>query len=135
MNKPICKVLIGMPCSGKSTWAEKQGIPIISCDRIRQEFNTNYNPKIENQVWEIFYGRLASFKEDFIIDNTNCKQSYINKIKSVLKDKFEIEYIWFDVPLWKAKYRNIIRYLKTGKWIPIKVLENMYKNYKNLKND
>jgi len=38
----------------------------------------------------------------------------------------------FDIPLWKAHYRNIMRYLKTGKWIPIKVMNSMYKNYKNL---
>lgn len=45
------------------------------------------------------------------------------------------EYIWFDISLWKAYYRNIVRYLVSGKWIPLKVLNSMFVNYNKLKKE
>jgi len=131
---PKCYILIGMPTSGKSTWAKKQGLPIISCDEIRKEFGTNYDPEQEKMVWDCFYKRLPLFTKSFIVDNTNSKSGYINKIKECLGKDFEIEYVWFDIPLWKAYYRNVVRYLIQGKWIPFKVLDSMYNNYNKLKN-
>jgi hypothetical protein len=86
---PKCIILSGAPLSGKSTWAEKQKLSIISCDKLRLEkFDDKYvyDPKAEKEIWEDFYFRVGKFKEDFIVDNTNCKQGYINKIKSSLSD-------------------------------------------------
>lgn len=128
-------ILIGIPTSGKSTWAKKQNLPIISCDEIRKEFGTNYDPKLEKLVWDCFYRRISEMKEDFIIDNTNCKIGYINKIKETIGKDFKIEYIWFSISLWKAFLRNIIRYFKEDKWIPIDVLKNMFKNFNKLKKE
>ena len=68
---------------------------------------------------------------DFIIDNTNCKNSYIQKIINSLNPNYiwDVEIKKFDVPLWKAYYRNIIRYMKTGKFIPLQTIKNFKKNY------
>lgn len=133
---PKCYILIGMPTSGKSTWAKKQGLPIISCDQIRKTNNYNFHTQTtEKLVWEEFYMRLPLFTKSFIVDNTNCKLTYINKIKGCLGKDFEIEYIWFDISLWKAYYRNIVRYLVSGKWIPLKVLNSMFVNYNKLKKE
>jgi len=129
------KLLIGISTSGKSTWARKQNLLIISCDEIRKEFGTNYDPKLEELVWDCVYRRNSEMQEDFIIDNTNCKLGYINKIKENLGKDFKIEYIWFSIPLWKAFLRNIIRYFKEDKWIPIEVLKNMFKNFNKLKKE
>jgi len=121
-------ILSGIPCSGKSTFAKKCGFPVISCDEIRKEI------KEEKLVWRRFYRELNYLNTNICIDNTNCKQEYINKIKENLNKNvnWDIEIKRFDISLWKAHYRNIIRYLKTGKWIPIKVMNSMYKNYNNL---
>lgn len=54
----VVKILIGIPTSGKSTWAKKQNLPIISCDNIREEFKINYNPELEELVWDCFYKRI-----------------------------------------------------------------------------
>lgn len=132
-----CKILIGIPCSSKSTWARKQGIPILSCDEIRKELSNgyyNYGNK-EKLVWETFYHRLSQVNTDIIIDNTNCRLVYINKIKEILGSSWEFEYIWFDIPLWKAIYRNYRRWFLEDKYVPIKVLRNMKSNYEKLKND
>jgi predicted kinase len=136
MNKQVkCYILSGAPLSGKSTWAKKQGIPILSCDRLRLEYSGGkyiFDPQMEKDIWEDFYFRLGTYKHDFIIDNTNCKEKYINKIKECLNSKYEIEIIKFEASLWLSYFRNIKRWLFTGKWIPFKVIKNMKKNYKKL---
>lgn len=125
---PKCIILSGIPCSGKSTFAKKCEFPVLSCDEIRLEL------KNEKLVWERFYRELNYLDTNICIDNTNCKQEYINKIKQNLNKNltWDIVIKKFDISLQKANYRNIIRFIKTGKWIPIKVLSNMYKNYNKL---
>jgi len=132
---PKCIILSGAPLSGKSTWAVKQKLPIISCDRLRLEYfggEYKFDPKIEKEIWEDFYYRLKLFSEDFIVDNTNCKLGYINKIKDNLYPDFEVEIVKFEVSLLKSYYRNIKRWIFTGKWIPFEVIKDMKKNYNKL---
>ena len=71
---------------------------------------------------------------DIIIDNTNCKYTYYIKIFTLIKDKsqWEVEVIKFNHSLWKLYLRNIIRYIKTGKFIPFKIIKIMKHNYNEL---
>lgn len=140
LEKPICIILIGIPTSGKSTWAKKQELPIISCDDIRWCFtlpNKPYNYLNENAVWSKFYYLLNNVENSFIIDNTNCKLSYLNEIEKHLNKNinFEIEYVIFKTTLSKAYFNNIKRFLFTGKWIPFKVINKMQFNFNYLMND
>ena len=132
---PKVYILSGAPLSGKSTWAAKQKLPILSCDKLRFEYfggEYKFDEKVEKEIWEDFYYRVGLFKEDFIIDNTNCKLGYINKIKENLPKNFEVEIKKFETSLLNSYYRNIKRWLFTGKWIPLDIIKNMKKNYKNL---
>lgn len=132
---PKCYILSGAPLSGKSTWAKKQNLPVLSCDRLRLEYSGGkyiFDPEIEKDVWEDFYFRLGTYRFDFIVDNTNCRLKYINKIKEKLHPSFEVEIVKFEISLIKSYYRNIKRWLFTGKWIPFKVIKNMKRNYKDL---
>lgn len=128
-------ILSGIPCSGKSTWARKQNLPILSCDTIRDEIKEGkkyfFNRVNEDITWSLFYLYVSEMDTDFIIDNTNCKNSYIQKIINSLNPNYiwDVEIKKFDVPLWKAYYRNIIRYMKTGKFIPLQTIKNFKKNY------
>jgi hypothetical protein len=110
-------------------------LPILSCDKLRFEYfggEYKFDEKVEKEIWEDFYYRVGLFKEDFIIDNTNCKLGYINKIKENLPKNFEVEIKKFETSLLNSYYRNIKRWLFTGKWIPLDIIKNMKKNYKNL---
>ena len=135
---PKCIILSGAPLSGKSTWAKKQGLPILSCDSIREDlfgYPYQFKPEREKEVWERFYNQVYLQTSDFIVDNTNCKESYINKIKENLTkdtDGWLVIIKQFEVSLWESYYRNVKRWLLTGKWIPFKVIKDMKKNYKNL---
>lgn len=137
-------ILVGPPCSGKSTWAKKflnYGITKncirVNRDELRIMFKGKYvsgNPLVENQVNEAFkaiaYNAYAN-NLNLIVDATHCKMKYINDIKNYLKDYKTIRYsyIVFSVPYWKQRVRNFFRYLKTGIWIPKEVSNNMNKNF------
>lgn len=132
---PKCYILSGAPLSGKSTWAAKQKLPILSCDRLRLEYSGGvykFDADLEKEIWDDFYQRIKSYKKDFIIDNTNCRLVYINKIKECLNKDFEIEIVKFETSLLNSYLRNIKRWMFTGKWIPLKVIKNMKNNYKKL---
>lgn len=139
-----CVILVGPPCAGKSTFASKQKYKIISCDKIRRFlFREPYifSDQNEQLVWEEFYNYLKyhiKYSRNIIIDNTNCRVKYINKIKDIIRESskfndYEIEYKYFDIPLWKLLFRNYIRYFKTKRWIPMKVIKNMKKNFDKIK--
>jgi len=138
--QPKCIILCGIPCSGKSTWSSQQeGYKILSRDDIREELNPGkykFDPRIEDRVTDIFNARLRFLTHNaafIILDNTHCKQKYIDQYRDKIPEYYSVEVKYFDIPLWKAKWRNIIRWIKTGKWIPMNVMNNMYKNYKKLK--
>jgi predicted kinase len=132
---PKCVILSGIPCSGKSTYIKKyvKNYWIVSCDDMRGK-NYKFSKENEDKIWNRFYDILNTAHTNIVIDNTNCKKVFINRIKQNLNPNlnWEIEIITFDINLFRAKIRNYFRYLKTGKYIPNTVMNNMYKNYNNL---
>ena len=53
-------VMVGVPGSGKSTWARANFRHIVSPDEIRlREFGVRFDPKIEAKVWRRAYTRVA----------------------------------------------------------------------------
>ena len=143
MNEPKqIIILCGIPCSGKSTFAKQQynfTTDIVSRDTIREKLAGKFykfSSRFEDLVTNNFNFTLKTLINDLtteviILDNTHCKEKYINEIiKKYSEHNIKIKF--FDISLWKAHHRNIIRYFKTGKWIPIKVINQMYKNYNKI---
>ncbi len=148
------RILVGIPCSGKSTYSRKEYLitgntQVISRDWIRENdsFFGLDNPYIyskynESKVTKI-YDRILNQYIDvhslnaeplftIILDNTHCKEKYIDEIITKYGNKCHIEIKFFEISLLKAHYRNIIRRFRTGKWIPIKVMNTMYKNFNKI---
>src|SRR5688572_5106373 len=89
-------ILVGIPCSGKSTWANKvkqelflkhgeAPVIYISRDQIRESLSNGkykFNSKTEEEVTKKFYGQLRNAsnldKAVIILDNTHVKTSYID---------------------------------------------------------
>lgn len=136
---PNCYILIGPPCSGKSSYTNKLTEEVLSCDSLRGLYFTKpykHTTLNEEFVWETFYNQIdvcVKLNSSFIVDNTNCRLKYINNIVNKLNVNYKVVYVWFDTPMWKLKLRNYKRWLFTGKWIPLKVLDSMQTNYKTLK--
>lgn len=145
---PTAIILCGVPTSGKSTWIRKNLAPtgemrnagtrytVLSRDYLREiTYGKNYKPssKSESHITEVFNRQVGIYIENnqsVVIDNTHAREKYL---KEIIKTFFDAGYIvkvkFFDIPLWKAYYRNIKRGLQTGKWIPVKVIKSMKESY------
>lgn len=94
-TKQTVVVLIGLPGSGKSTWASGQNATVISRDTIREELcmckpgeKIVGTPEQEAIVSELFDQRfVAALKaeENIIVDNINLKKSYRDHYKELAK--------------------------------------------------
>jgi predicted kinase len=156
-NHLVFIILVGMPCSGKSTWVMKNKdklideyeapIVVISRDIIRDKLfgkayssrnHNGYSEQNEKLVTQRYYKELSQAvalqHAIIILDNTHVKKGRINayftSFKSLIESGAATIYVkFFDVPLWKAKWRNYWREKSTTKWVPVPVLETMYNNY------
>lgn len=51
---PVLVLCVGLPRSGKSTWAREQGVPIVNPDAIRLALHgQTFRPEAEGMVWAI----------------------------------------------------------------------------------
>lgn len=124
MNKLI--ICVGISGSGKSTWStnyirENPNTLRINRDDIRKtlvgSLDGYYQRKDLNRIEchingleEDFFNSIIGLDKSIIIDNTNLKQSYLNRwIQLSQNTNYHIEYKLFDISLEKAIERVIIR--------------------------
>lgn len=138
------EILCGIPCSGKSTYTEHahrhgKHVQSVSRDELREVMygkKYKFSKQKEDNITEVFDRCVNNsldnkYIERVILDNTHCKEGYIDSIiKKYPQHTIKIKF--FEISLLKAHYRNIIRYFNTGKWIPIKVMNTMYRNYNKI---
>jgi predicted kinase len=141
-------ILSGIPASGKSTWAWKNGwhsqfgATIISRDDIRDKYfskpyvYTKHNEKVVTDYFNYELERAIRENRNVILDNTFCREIYIDEmLKQVQNENYNVYIKFFDIPLWKAKWRAIKRRLQTGKDVPLDVIENMKSNYDKIRKE
>ena len=133
-------MLVGIPCSGKSTYVEKlKTIPywsnsvILSTDnyieKVAQEHNTTYNEIFEDCISEATRQLELSLIEakdkgkNIIYDQTNLTVKTRKKKLSKLPSLYARGVIYFDISLEDALERNKHR---EGKFIPENILKRMY---------
>lgn len=101
-------ILIGLPMSGKSTYAKlnKGNSVIIDCDHLRMMLSGEedkykaFNKDNESIVWETFYDILSTCKiknRDVIVANTNCNLSKLKVLIDIFRE-YEIEFIVINTP-------------------------------------
>lgn len=120
---------IGLPRSGKSTWAKKQNIPIVNPDSIRLALHGHpYISESENFVWSIAYlmakALFIAGHDQIIIDATNTtdkrRKIWINEFPS-----YKIIYKLFDT----SKEVCIKRAKECDRLDLIPIIEKMSENY------
>ena len=114
---------VGLPQSGKSTWARKQGLPIVNPDSIRLSLHgLPYIEKYESEVWRIARIMVESLflagNDIIILDATNLTKERQDRWKS---HKWEIFFKRFHTP----KTQCIRRAKKNNKEYLIPIIEKM----------
>ena len=129
-------ILIGIPASGKSTWAKEyvrknSGWARVNRDEFRRMLKDSQmcEPKVEDLITELVNNTVDKAlmkKLNVIIDNTNLKIKYINDFIKKFKYSADIDYQVFDISINKAIQRDNTRSEKVGEGI-IKKMHNDYK--------
>lgn len=138
-------ITIGVPCSGKSTWAEQYCKEVsaveINRDNIRMSLfklerysDYKFSKDKEYLVSEYVQGmikRCSDDKVDIIISDTNLNQGHReNLVKYLTELDYTVEFKLFDVEFFDLIKRNDKR---TDKQIPRKVMYDMYRRFMDYK--
>lgn len=122
VDKPNMYVMIGLPGSGKSTYAkelsENEHIDIISRDSIRIDMGLcgegekcMGSPQQEKEITEIVNNKIKEYidkRQSFIIDNTSLKKKYRDEYKKYLdgfKD-YNIIYVYVEAPSLEDNFKR-----------------------------
>lgn len=122
-------VLIGIPGSGKSTWAKTQNCQVLSSDEFRRllsgdETNQNIHHQVFAAMRHMLRARMEIGQPATILDATNLRWSDRRPWLQVAK-KFDAraEAVFFNVPLALALERNRLR----ERQVPEDVIRQMHK--------
>jgi predicted kinase len=140
-NKVI--IMVGPPCSGKSTLAKKialehQGLLRVNRDEIRAMlkgayvFGISHVERLTTDIEDFVVKWALHHGYDVLVDATHCTPKSVNKIKAMVPEdvEVEIEFITCDIPYWKQRWRNFWRWIRTDIWIPAEVSQNMDRGFK-----
>lgn len=141
--EPILYMLIGIPCSGKSTYAEKNctrlNAEIVSSDDIRLELKGDYKFSLQDnkRIFEIAYDRIENTLrrgKNVIFDATNTNKKYRQRYITLAR-KFEAQIIAivFNTPFHICVQRNEER--EKNRKIPINNLRFYTRANLNIKKD
>ena len=106
-------VTVGLPHSGKSTWARQQGFPIVNPDSIRLAMHGQvFAEKAEPWVWAFAYAMaealFLSGHDTVIVDATNTtdkrRKPWLERFQKPDKG-FEVEFKIFETPPDECKRR------------------------------
>lgn len=128
--------LVGLPCSGKTTWATKNypNAVFVSNDLIVEEaakekgltYNEVYSQMnykdVKKKCRQVFEDAVENGAEVIVIDNTHMT---VKSRKTYTADGYERECVVFMAPDELLQKRNI----RPGKHIPKEVFERMKENW------
>lgn len=147
MKKIKLIILQGAPASGKSTYARRlaKNNPtthmIVSRDSLRTGMGEYWVPNREKIITHVEYEAIYNgLKRGFsvIVDATNLNPYTQKNLKNIAAEvneasndvHVEVEFKHFEIPLWKAIWRDWKRGLLGGRSVGKKVVKDFYKRYK-----
>lgn len=131
-------ILIGIPASGKTTWAKdfvKKNEKWVRVSRDDFRFMLKDLGKLDHKTEELISENMDNVIENalylgynVVIDNTHVKKTHINEVIERFRYQADIDYQVFDISLEKALERDKNRDKEVGE----EVIRRMYNNYKIL---
>jgi predicted kinase len=102
---------VGLPRSGKSTWAKQQGHPVVSPDAIRLALHGQaFVPSAEGFVWAIAHGMVAALflagHDVVILDACNTSKKRRDEWKS---KEWQRIFQVFDASMLECQHRAMIQ--------------------------
>lgn len=130
LSKPVLVLTMGLPRSGKSTWARQQGVPIVNADAIRLALHGQaFIGLAEPFVWAIAKVMVRALfiagHDRIILDATNVTKSRRNEWKS---SSWTREYQVFNT----SKEECLQRALDTDQDYLVPIIEKMATDWEPL---
>lgn len=108
--------MIGAPGAGKSRYCEKefQGLEIISCDRLREEFfggrrSFEIREIIKNKIKKIVMTKVMVSQDDIVLDTTYFNEAHERKFLFLLGKDISINAIFVNTTLNVCLKQNKMR--------------------------
>lgn len=103
---------VGLPRSGKTTWAMEQGVPVVNPDSIRLALHgQRFLQSAESIVWAHAYlmarALLISGHDRVIVDATNVTRGRRNQWIMQVGDLAEVRFVVFDTSPDECKRRAL----------------------------
>ena len=134
MEKLDVILTMGIPASGKTTWAKNQeGYVLVNRDDLRMSMFgklsglSNKEEKLVTETQIRMVNAAMGFRKNVIIHDTNLnfKTQYMWAKIVQLKSTHQLSFKMFDIDLQEALKRNSSR----EKYVPDAIIVNMYKKY------
>ena len=131
-------MLVGLPASGKTTyakeWVKKPNRVRFNRDSMREMMAfTQWMPGIETLITDVqnaFIDAAMKRANDIILDNTNLKISHINDMKERvvkfnskkdIKFKYKLKFMYFNVPVEECIKRDKLREHPVGEKVILRM--------------
>lgn len=127
---PTFTMMVGLPASGKSTYAHNMDMPMVSSDEIRKVYG--YTQKEHDKTFErvrLEIHLLAQSGKSFVYDATNLTRKHrkqILDIVSLYDPNYTCECVVMATPFLECKNRNAAR---TEDKVPEHVIGKMLKRF------
>lgn len=138
-ENPKLIICVGLPASGKSTWAknyltENENTVRVNRDDFRlmlknQQVVPHYIEQLINELQETTILKALHQRQNVVVDNTHLKARYINQLIKMTEFSADIHFQVFDVPLEVCLERDNLRELKVGE----EVIRKMHADFELLK--
>ena len=126
---------IGLPGSGKSTWArehvrKREDWVRVNRDDFRQMLKNApiSDPKVEDMITRMQDEAIISalrFGQNVVVDNTHLKPRYLERLAELVKFYADLEFMLFDLPAKKCIERDAQRDNPVGSGVILKLEKDM----------